>query len=121
MALLDEKNLPAERARRARFGVNHVGTKLNEAELRDLEALAAKRNQIRGLIFREIEQGKSGPHPSVELEEITACRLLLINVLGPLAMGRKMSPELLSATIEEITKQEVRLARGRLKDYEARQ
>ena len=125
MALLDEKNLPAERARRARFRVNHVGTKLNEAELRDFEALAAKRNQtqaelIRGLILREIEQGKSDPQPSVELEEITACRLLLINVLGPLAMGQKMSPELLSATIEEITKQEVRVARGRLKDYQAR-
>ncbi len=49
---------------------DHVGAKLNEAELRDFEALAAKRNQtqaelIRGLILREIEQGKSGPQPSV--------------------------------------------------------
>ena len=32
MALLDEKNLMAERARRARFRVNHVGTKLNEGK-----------------------------------------------------------------------------------------
>jgi hypothetical protein len=125
MALLDEKNLMAERTRRARFRVHHVGTKLNEAELHGLEALAAKENKthaelIRGLILREIEREKLGPCPSVELEEITACRLLLINVLGPLAMGQKMSPELLSATIEEITKQEVRLARGRLKDYQAR-
>jgi hypothetical protein len=125
MALLDEKNLVAERARRARFRVNHVGTKLNEAELHGLEALAAKQNQtqaelIRGLILREIEQSKWGPRPSVELEGITACRLLLVNVLGPLAIGQKMSPELLSGTIEEITKQEVRVARNRLKDYQAR-
>jgi hypothetical protein len=125
MALLDEKNPVAERARRARFRVNHVGTKLNEAELHGLEALAAKQNQtqaelIRGLILREIEQSKWGPRPSVELEEITACRLLLVNVLGSLAIGQKMSPELLSGTIEEITKQEVRVARNRLKDYQAR-
>jgi len=32
MALLDEKNLAAEAAKRARFRVHHVGTKLNQAE-----------------------------------------------------------------------------------------
>ena len=37
MALLDEKNLAAEAAKRARFRVHHVGTKLNEAELHELE------------------------------------------------------------------------------------
>jgi len=65
MALLDEKNLAAEAAKRARFRVHHVGTKLNEAELHELEGLAAKRNEtqaelIRGLILREIEQDKDG-------------------------------------------------------------
>ena len=35
MALLDEKNLAAEAAKRARFRVHHVGTKLNEAELHE--------------------------------------------------------------------------------------
>jgi hypothetical protein len=39
MALLDDKNLAAEAAKRARFRVHHVGTKLNETELRQLEAL----------------------------------------------------------------------------------
>jgi hypothetical protein len=78
MALLDEENLAAERTRRARFRVHHVGTKLNESELHDLEALAAKENKthaelIRGLILREIERGKLGHRPSAELEEITAC------------------------------------------------
>ena len=45
MALLNEKNLAAEAAKRARYRVHHVGTKLNEAELHELEALAAKRNE----------------------------------------------------------------------------
>jgi len=88
MALLDEKNLAAEAAKRARFRVHHVGTKLNEAELHELEALAAKRNEtqaelIRGLVLREIEQDKTGLRPSAEMVEITACRLLLVNLLGP--------------------------------------
>ncbi len=92
MALLNEKNLAAEAAKRARYRVHHVGTKLNEAELHELEALAAKRNEtqaelIRGLVLREIEQDKTGLRPSAEMVEITACRLLLVNLLGPLAKG----------------------------------
>jgi hypothetical protein len=45
MALLDEKNLAAEAAKRARFRVHHAGTKINQTELHELEVLAAKRNQ----------------------------------------------------------------------------
>jgi hypothetical protein len=72
MALLNEKNLAGEAARRARFRVHHVGTKLNEAEVRELEALATKRSQthaelIRGLILREIEQGKTRHRASAEM------------------------------------------------------
>ena len=59
MALLDEKNLAGEAAKRARFRVHHVRTKLNQAELHELEALAAKRKQtqgelMRGLVLRKI-------------------------------------------------------------------
>jgi hypothetical protein len=65
MALLNEKCLAAEAAKRARYRVHHVGTKLNEAELHELEALAAKRNEtqaelIRGLVLREHRSGKAG-------------------------------------------------------------
>src|SRR5450755_3526957 len=87
MALLDEKNLAAEAAKRALFRVHHVGTKRNQAELHELEALAAKRNQtqgelIRRLILRELEHDKTGLRPSAEMVEITACRLLLVNLLA---------------------------------------
>ena len=68
MAMLDGKNLAAEASKRARFRVHHVGTKLNEAELHELEALAAKRKEtqaelIRGLILHELArdaEGKTG-------------------------------------------------------------
>jgi hypothetical protein len=99
MALIDksemEANLAAQHRKAAKFRTNHVGTKLNEAELREFDALAEKRQQspselIRGLVLREIEQDKR-PAPelrgSAELEEITAMRLLLINVLPKLAVG----------------------------------
>ena len=125
MALLDEKNLAAEAAKRARFRVHHVGTKLNEAELHELEVLAAKRKQtqaelIRGLVLREIEQDQTGLRPSAEMVEITACRLLLVNLLGPLAKGQAMTSEGFDGIVDEVKKQKARVARDRLKDHEAR-
>lgn len=75
MALLDENNLIAEAAKRARFRVDHVGTKLNEAERHELEGLAARRSQtqadlIRGPILHEIEQDKMSPRASAEMVEM---------------------------------------------------
>jgi hypothetical protein len=98
MALLDGKNLAAEAARRARFRVHHVGTKLNEAELHELEALAAKRKEtqaelIRGLILHELARDAEGHRPSAEMTEITACRLLLTYLLRPVATGQPMTEQ----------------------------
>jgi hypothetical protein len=125
MALLDEKNLAAEVDKRARFRVHHVGTKLNQAELHELEVLAAKRKQtqaelIRGLLLREIEQDQTGLRPSPEMVEITACRLLLVNLLGPLAKGQAMTSEVFDGIVDLVKKQKARVALDRLKDHEAR-
>ena len=125
MALLDEKNLAAEAAKRARFRVHHVGTKLNQTELHELEVLAAKRNQtqaelIRGLVLREIEQDRTGLRPSAEMVEITACRLLVVNLIGPLAKGQAMTPEVFDGIVDMVKRQKVRVATDRLKDHEAR-
>ena len=125
MALLDEKNLAAEAAKRARFRVHHVGTKLNQTELHELEVLAAKRKQtqaelIRRLVLREIEQDQTGLRPSAEMVEITACRLLVVNLLGPLAKGQAMTPEVFDGIVDMVKRQKVRVALDRLKDHEAR-
>jgi hypothetical protein len=45
MAMLNESNLLAMKAKAAKFRTHHVGTKLNEAELHEFEALAEKRKQ----------------------------------------------------------------------------
>jgi hypothetical protein len=123
MALLNEKNLAGEAARRARFRVHHVGTKLNEAEVRELEALATKRSQthaelIRGLILREIEQS-TRHRASAEMVEITACRLLLTHLLRPGATGQPMTEQAFDGLLEEVKKHKARVAEDRLKDYEA--
>src|SRR6266852_2622494 len=100
MALLNEKNLAAEAAKRARYRVHHAGTKLNEAELHELEALAAKRNEtqaelIRGLVLREIEHDNNGLRPSAQIVEIPACRLLFVPFLGQQDKGK-------ATTLEEL-------------------
>jgi hypothetical protein len=125
MGLLDEKNLAAEAAKRARFRLHHVGTKLNQTELRELEELAAKRKQtqaelIRGLVLREIERDKRGLRPSAEMVEITACRLLVVNLLGPLLKGQVVTSEVFDGIVDMVKRQKVRVALDRLKDHEAR-
>ena len=40
MAMLNESNLLAMKAQAAKFRMHHGGTKLNEAELHEFEALA---------------------------------------------------------------------------------
>jgi hypothetical protein len=52
--------------------------------------------------------------------EITACRLLLVNLLGPLAKGEAMTQEGFDGIVDEVKKQKARVARDRLKDHQAR-
>jgi CRISPR/Cas system-associated protein Csm6 len=125
MALLNETNLAAEAAKRSRFRVHHVGTKLNETELHELEVLAARRRQtqaelIRRLVLREIEQDQKGLRPSAEMVEITACRLLLVNLLGPLVKGQAMTSEVFDGIVDLVKREKARVALDRLKDHEAR-
>ncbi len=125
MALLNENNLAAEAGRRARFRVHHVGTKLNEAELHELEALAARRSQtqaelIRGLILREIEESKTRHRASAEMVEITACRLLLTHLLRPVVTGQAMTDQAFDGLVEEVKKHKARVAEDRLKELESR-
>ena len=113
MAILDEANLAAEAAKRATYRVHHVGTKLNESELRAFEALAAKRNQTQGELIRRLilneqanEQAREagGVQPSAELMEITGVRLLLINLLKPVAIGQPMTEKTFDGIVAEAKK-----------------
>jgi predicted polyphosphate/ATP-dependent NAD kinase len=116
MALLDEKNLAAEAAKRARYRVRHVGTKLNEAEVRELEALAAKRKQthaelIRELILADVERDKAGAQPSPEMNKATAFRLLVTYALRPVATSETMTEKAFDDLVAEIKQRKVRVAK----------
>ena len=113
MALLDEKRLRIAQEKRAKFRLLHVGTKLSEEEHRALEELLAKRNQrqaelIRALILAEIEREKRGIQPSYEQTEITACRLMLVNLLGPIVTGKYTSLETFDKILNEVGKRKRR-------------
>jgi len=123
MSLLDESNLLAERARYAKFRTNHVGTKLNEAELHELGELVAKRKEtpaelIRGLFLRELKRDKEGLRPSPELIEITAIRLQIVNMLRPVLTEIKVTPEVVEGIIKEIKNRKRALAVEILDEYE---
>ena len=122
MALLDRENLAAMKAKREKFRLNHVGTKLNESELAEFMELVERRKQtpsefIRELIAREIEKDKEGIQASPELIEIVGTRLLLVNTLEALLTTTKaMSSEKLKALLEQIAEVKHQVAREKVKE-----
>jgi ATP-dependent DNA ligase len=123
MGLLDDQELAVRVKERSGFRINHVGTKLNEQELRDLESLVRKRGTsqgelIRQLILRELRQDAGEATVSAELTEIIGLRLMLANLLKPIATGQKITPEVFDAIMAEVrkTKREVAVEAQRLQE-----
>jgi predicted DNA-binding ribbon-helix-helix protein len=108
MPLIDEEDLSVKAEQRARFRLNHVGTKLNDAEVKDLESLAKRRNLtqgelIRQLILDEINRDSREESVSTELTEIVAVRLLITNLLKPFLLGKTLTPEAIETIFAEVT------------------
>jgi hypothetical protein len=124
MALLDEKRVRIAQEKREKFRLLHVGTKLSAEEHRAFEELLARRNQrqaelIRTLILAEIERDRQGMRASAELEEITAVRLLLVNLLRPAATGQPMPVKTFEAYIAETNKRKGEVAKGIAEEHAA--
>jgi hypothetical protein len=120
----EAEQIAARVAKRAEFRLHHVGTKLNERELGELEAILTKRREtqgefIRDLILAEIERDRQGVKASAELEEITAVRLLLVNLLRPAATGQPMPVKTFDAYIAETNKRKGEVARGIAEEHAA--
>ena len=109
MPLLGEEQLLASAAKRATSRIKTAGTKLNADELATLEKHCRDRNitpgeLIRRLVFAELERGKTELSPGEPmLTEILGVRLLLVNVLRPLAAGQKVTPETFDRLLNEIS------------------
>ena len=59
---------------------------------------------IRRLILDELSRDGGEPTASAELSEIVGLRLMLTNVLKPLATGQKITPEVFDGIMTEVKK-----------------
>ena len=109
MPLLSDDLLAAEAEIRGTYRLVGVTTKLSPREVADLERLAKQRGQQRGelirrLILDELSRDGGEPTASAELSEIVGLRLMLMNVLKPLAAGQKLTPEVFDGIMTEVKK-----------------
>jgi hypothetical protein len=89
-----------------------LNTKLTRTEFAAVEVAAAAHGcalgeWVRDVILREIRDGSTAD-PS--LAEILGVRLLLVNVLRPLAAGQRLTPEAFDKLLDEISEAKHTLA-----------
>ncbi len=123
MPLLNEDSLAAEAQKRASYRLVGVTTKLSPREVADVERLAKDRGQQRGelirqLILAELQRNDGEPMASPELSEIVGIRLMLTNVLKPLAAGQKITPEVFDGIMVEVKKRKRAVAIEAQQDLE---
>src|ERR1700691_2112706 len=105
MPLLAQYNDPERTQRKTVFRNATVCLKLTQQEVKLLDQLAtakgmARSEWMRDVILREL-RGDSPDDPS--LAEILGVRLLLVNVLRPLAAGQRLTPEAFDQLLDEIS------------------
>ena len=123
MPLLDEESLAAAALKRSSYRLVGVTTKLSPREVADVERLAKNRGQQRGelirqLILAEVQRNDGEPTASPELSEIVGLRLMLTNVLKPLATGQKITPEVFDGIMVEVKKRKRAVAIEAQQDLE---
>ncbi len=89
-----------------------LNTKLTPTEFAAVQVAAAAHGcalgeWVRDLVLREL-RAESGSDPS--LAEILGVRLLLVNVLRPLAAGQRLTPEAFDKLLDEISEAKHALA-----------
>jgi metal-responsive CopG/Arc/MetJ family transcriptional regulator len=105
-----------ERAlKRESFRMSNVSSRLTCTEVERLDELAKKHGQQRGefirrLILDELARQSGEPTVSAELTEIIGLRLMLTNLLRPLATGQKLTAETFDGIIAEVKKHKRTLA-----------
>jgi hypothetical protein len=112
MPLLAQHNDSQETHGKTVFRNATVCLKLTQQEVRLLDQIAtakgmARSEWMRDVILREL-RGDSANDPS--LAEILGVRLLLVNVLRPLAAGQRLTPEAFDKLLDEISEAKHQLA-----------
>ena len=116
MPLLSDERLAEDAVKRAGFRLKTAGTKLNGAETAALEKHCRDKGVtpgelIRQLILTELGRGSlSNDTGDPVLTEILGVRLFLVNVLRPLAVGQRLTPEAFDKLLDEIGSAKHKLA-----------
>jgi hypothetical protein len=109
MPILRDEAIVQTAEKRASFRLINVSSKLSRSEAERFDVLAKRRGQQRGelirrLILDELSRDGGEPNASAELSEIVGLRLMLMNVLKPLAAGQKITPEVFDGIMTEVKK-----------------
>jgi hypothetical protein len=112
MPLLGQHNDSQRIQRKTVFRNATVCLKLTQQEVQLLDQIAtakgmARSEWMRDVILREL-RGDAANDPS--LAEILGVRLLLVNVLRPLAAGQRLTPEAFDKLLDEISDAKYALA-----------
>jgi len=105
MALLSSQNESRKDSSKSVFRKTTRCLKLTEEEARLLDEVATAKGVprsewMRNVILREL---RPAPISDASLAEILGVRLLLVNVLRPLAAGQKLTPEAFDKLLDEIS------------------
>ena len=89
-----------------------VTAKLTKDELGRVTEFARSQGLARGEWIRDVilKEMRNGPGSDPSLAEILGVRLLLVNVLRPLAAGQKLTPEAFDKLLDEISEAKHALA-----------
>jgi len=115
MSLFNDEQITAEAKAKTSYRLVGVTTKLSPREVEDIEGLARKHGLQRGefirqLILDELARDSGDPPVSAELVEILGIRLMITNLLKPLATGQKITPDVFDGIIAEVKKHKRGLA-----------
>ena len=115
MSFFNDEQLTAQAKAKASYRLIGVTTKLSPREVEDIEELARKHGLQRGEFIRQLSldvlaRDSGDPPVSAELVEILGLRLMLTNLLKPLATGQKITPDVFDGIIAEVKKHKRGLA-----------
>jgi hypothetical protein len=112
VALIDPAAKTKPKVDRETLRVYPVTAKLTKSERKAITDFARTQGFARGQWIREVllRETTSGLRTDVSLAEVLGVRLLLVNVLRPLASGQKLSPEAFDKLLDEISKAKHELA-----------
>lgn len=112
--LANPTNSPGE-GERTEMRVRTASTKVTEAEFAELDAIASQRGQsvsewIRQTILAEARSQHNSATTLYLFTELVGIQLLLMNTLGPLIRGERMTADHLNAVLRQVQSTKARKA-----------